>query len=49
MKTWGQVLLLYATGLGAAGQFAKLSSGFAGLEVFYGEAAGQLGFRRQHG
>ncbi len=44
MKTWGQVLLLYATGLGAAGQFAKLSSGFAGLEVFYGEAAGQLGF-----
>ena len=41
---WAQVVLLFAAGLGAAGQFAKLSAGFPALEAAYPGAGASLGF-----
>lgn len=43
LRTWGLVALLYAAGLGAAGQFAKLAAGFTALENAYPEAGANLG------
>lgn len=40
---WGLVALLYAAGLGAAAQFAKLAAGFTALEQAYPEAGAGLG------
>jgi MFS family permease len=40
---WGLVALLYAAGLGAAAQFAKLASGFTALEAAYPQAGSGLG------
>ncbi|KUF09303.1 MFS transporter [Pseudoponticoccus marisrubri] len=42
-KTWGWVLLLFAAGLGAAGQFAKLATGFELLVAAYPGAGPGLG------
>lgn len=41
--TWGLVALLYAAGLGASAQFAKLAAGFTALESAYPEAGANLG------
>lgn len=40
---WGLVALLYAAGLGAAAQFAKLAAGFSALETTYPDAGAGLG------